>query len=192
MCDARGRLWRVIGGERGGLLVRAGRELTSREKEERLASQSILLELEVAGGRLRYSLLRGVGPSEGWISLKLKERQLLAPADVRETGKRFSSGVPVPELLLVHGTARNGTERDITSSLDELEQLAAREVKRAESSKDPDVSVLEEAIKDMLHIAWRRENRKRVVLFLAKLLQSCSKADQRTGRMICGSPWRSS
>ena len=41
-----GRLWRVVGGSAGGLLVREGQALTSAEVQERLQSQSIVEELE--------------------------------------------------------------------------------------------------------------------------------------------------
>ena len=41
-----GRLWRVVGGSGGGLLVRESHELTSMEVVERLATQSIVEELE--------------------------------------------------------------------------------------------------------------------------------------------------
>ena len=41
-----GRLWRVVGGSGGGLLVRESHELTSTEVVERLATQSIVEELE--------------------------------------------------------------------------------------------------------------------------------------------------
>ena len=43
-----GRLWRVVGGSGGGLLVRESHELTSTEVVERLATQSIVEELEAA------------------------------------------------------------------------------------------------------------------------------------------------
>lgn len=167
--------------------MRSGRELASAEKEERLASQSILEELEVIGGRLRYRLHRGEGPSEGWVSLKLKDKDLVVPADTRETGKRFDAAAPIPELLCVQASDTHGTLRDVQGSLSEIEQGAWKKLRESDHKNEKsDLSSLEESIKDLLYLAWKRENRKRVVLLLAKLLQfSSEKSWDRAARIVC-------
>ena len=84
--------WEVVGGaDKGGILVRDGQSLKSSELPGRLrlawkylplmyawghvtlhvrSTGAVLGELERAGERLRYCLLQGTGPAEGWISLK--------------------------------------------------------------------------------------------------------------------------
>ncbi|CAK9010530.1 unnamed protein product [Durusdinium trenchii] len=188
-----GRLWRVVGGDKGGLLVRDGRELTSAEKAERLAKQSIVEEVEIAGPRLCYRICRGTGPETGWVSMKLKDKHLLVPADTRETGKRFSAETPLPELLCVQPSVKHGTERGALATLDELEQKAWAQVKETNSSMNSGKEALEDkmvrfksTVQDLLHVAWKRENRKRVVLFLAKLLEFCSKNNwTRAAQILC-------
>lgn len=69
--------WKVIGGGDNGILVREGKDLKSAEAG-RLANDSVLEELELAGERLKYQLVSGQGPSTGWISLKVKGKELVA------------------------------------------------------------------------------------------------------------------
>ncbi|CAJ1371661.1 unnamed protein product [Effrenium voratum] len=72
--------WEVVGGgEKGGILVREGQALKSPELSERLATGSVVGELERQGERLRYCLLRGEGPVEGWVSLKVAGKDLIQP-----------------------------------------------------------------------------------------------------------------
>lgn len=76
----RGGLWIVVGGsDRGGIIVRAGPELSSKQEEERLSYGAIIEAAAVAGERLQYSLLAGSGPREGWISTRLKSKDLVVP-----------------------------------------------------------------------------------------------------------------
>eukprot|EP00933_Yihiella_yeosuensis_P061525 TRINITY_DN64359_c0_g1_i1.p1 TRINITY_DN64359_c0_g1~~TRINITY_DN64359_c0_g1_i1.p1 ORF type:complete len:496 (+),score=87.51 TRINITY_DN64359_c0_g1_i1:2-1489(+) len=70
--------WEVIGGaDKGGILVRAGQLTSSTQLAERLATGSHVEELERVGERLRYLRISGAGPKTGWVSLSLKEKQLL-------------------------------------------------------------------------------------------------------------------
>lgn len=75
------QIWEVVGGAKGGILVREGRELNSPEASARLACGSLIEEKELKGERLNYRLLEGEGPEEGWVSLKLKEKDLVAKTD---------------------------------------------------------------------------------------------------------------
>eukprot|EP00439_Symbiodinium_sp_Y106_P007123 s5373_g1.t1 len=85
-----GPLWEVIGGSGGGgILVREGEKLSSAELPSRLANGAIIrqkdFELpshtwtwqELKGERLHFELVGGTGPNAGWVSLKVKGRDLL-------------------------------------------------------------------------------------------------------------------
>lgn len=70
-------VWEVVGGrESGGLLVRTGKELASPEATSRLGTGSLVQQSALVGDRLHYKLLQGSGPETGWVSLKLKGREL--------------------------------------------------------------------------------------------------------------------
>jgi len=77
-----GGLWEVVGGgDKGGIVVRAGRQLTSAELPARLEKSSVVEELARNGDRLKYKLLSGNGPQEGWVSIRLKDKVLLEARD---------------------------------------------------------------------------------------------------------------
>ncbi|CAL1132156.1 unnamed protein product [Cladocopium goreaui] len=79
-------LWRVIG--ENGLLVRQEADLKSSELG-RLPYGAVLLQKELRGERLGFQLLRGAGPLEGYVSLRIKGKELLqkclVPLDPPET-----------------------------------------------------------------------------------------------------------
>jgi len=71
-------LWTVVGGaDRGGIIVRAERGLDSSVAAQRLATGAKVKGLECFEGRMRYELLEGQGPSEGWVTVSLKDKDLL-------------------------------------------------------------------------------------------------------------------
>lgn len=71
-------LWEVVGGVGlGGILVRSGEDLTSPQTSQRLATRAVVSELKLVGERLNYKLVTGTGPDEGWVSLKLKGKDLV-------------------------------------------------------------------------------------------------------------------
>ena len=74
-------LWRVVGGgEKGGIIVRVGEDVSSQLAEERLATGAIIRELRRQGERLQFQKLSGLGPVEGWISLRLQNgKDLVEP-----------------------------------------------------------------------------------------------------------------
>lgn len=77
--------WEVVGGgDKGGILVRKGQELKSDAEADRLSTGAIVEELELIGERLHYKLLSGTGPAEGWVSTKLKDKDLLVPKEEEE------------------------------------------------------------------------------------------------------------
>eukprot|EP00930_Biecheleria_cincta_P055349 TRINITY_DN41675_c0_g1_i1.p1 TRINITY_DN41675_c0_g1~~TRINITY_DN41675_c0_g1_i1.p1 ORF type:complete len:570 (+),score=136.51 TRINITY_DN41675_c0_g1_i1:89-1798(+) len=79
------QMWEVVGGKTGGgIMVRTGRDLKSAEAPERLSTGAKIKELALEGERLNYELVTGTGPAEGWISLKLKDKELVVPVDTPE------------------------------------------------------------------------------------------------------------
>jgi len=73
-----GNIWEVVGGaSNGGIVVRTGKEVTSKEESERLVTGSLVEELEGDDGRICYMLLSGTGPSCGWVSTTFRGKDLL-------------------------------------------------------------------------------------------------------------------
>lgn len=65
-------LWKVIGGaDKGGIIVRLGPGLTDELAKERLGTGALVEEIESRGDRIRYRLQQGIGPREGWVTVKL-------------------------------------------------------------------------------------------------------------------------
>lgn len=74
-----GRRWEVVGGvDKGGILVREGQALGSSASAQRLSTGAEVEELEIIGDRLHYQLVSGTGPTDGWVSIKVSGKDLLA------------------------------------------------------------------------------------------------------------------
>jgi len=76
-------IWEVVGGTTtGGLIVRCGKETSSAEVPGRLATGSLVVEIEhdVKTDRLHYERLSGDGPDHGWVSTLCRGKQLLVPS----------------------------------------------------------------------------------------------------------------
>jgi rhodanese-related sulfurtransferase len=72
------QLWKVIGGiENGGILVRESEHIASKLLVDRLTTGSILREITLNGERLHYELISGAGPDEGWVSSRIKTKELV-------------------------------------------------------------------------------------------------------------------
>mmetsp|Transcript_19122 Transcript_19122/g.43460 ORF Transcript_19122/g.43460 Transcript_19122/m.43460 type:complete len:515 (-) Transcript_19122:91-1635(-) len=69
--------WEVVGGSGGGITVRSEKSVASKQLDEKLATGSIVEELELAGERLHYRKVTGAGPETGWVSVSLKDKILL-------------------------------------------------------------------------------------------------------------------
>lgn len=71
-------VWEVVGGKgSGGILVRAGKELSSPRLCARLATGAIVEAVQLEGDRLHYRLLQGDGPCCGWVTFQIKDHHLL-------------------------------------------------------------------------------------------------------------------
>ncbi|CAL1156868.1 unnamed protein product, partial [Cladocopium goreaui] len=75
-------LWTVTGGQKtGGLQVRRGAALSSALEQKRLEFGSTVREMARSKGRLRYELVKGLGPASGWVTLQLRGVDLLRPVE---------------------------------------------------------------------------------------------------------------
>lgn len=82
-------MWEVVGGgESGGILVRTLIGLKSPAADTRLSTGAKIRELEFKEGRLNYALEEGTGPETGWISIKLKDKDLAVPIDTDDGPSR--------------------------------------------------------------------------------------------------------
>lgn len=94
-----GVTWEVVGGaDRGGILVRAGQDLASAKLPERLSTGARIRQVALEGERLRYERLEGSGPREGWVSVRISDKELLVrvPTDRSRPGQLPS---PFPPRL---------------------------------------------------------------------------------------------
>lgn len=73
-----GLFWEIVGGaDKGGILVRAGKELKSEEKSGRLSHGALVREIEfLENGRLHYEIVKGTGPETGWVSIQISGKEL--------------------------------------------------------------------------------------------------------------------
>lgn len=58
-----------------------GKALTSEQLPERLGTGAVVKELKLEGDRLHFELDSGSGPSSGWVSTRLKDKELLVLLD---------------------------------------------------------------------------------------------------------------
>jgi len=112
--------WDVVGGgDKGGVLVRTGIELTSRSYSMRLATGARVCEVALVGDRLCYELESGDGPPVGWVSVRLSSgRELLRPS-----GSDFRAVICVKDLVPALNLAALAWRR-ASSVLEVAQQLA--------------------------------------------------------------------
>lgn len=96
-------IFEVVGGaDTGGILVRQGLDLKSPAAASRLSFGATVEQVELKGPRLHYKLLTGTGPAEGWVSLKLKDKDLLVPKEGAGSSPKRANNVGVDKLLARH------------------------------------------------------------------------------------------
>lgn len=94
--------WKVVGGgSKGGVLVREGNGTASLELPKRLATGAFVRELDLQGERLQYQKLLGAGPSIGWVSIKLKDNDLLVHADAPAIATPMPPTIPLDLVATV-------------------------------------------------------------------------------------------
>lgn len=125
-------IWKVIGGaDKGGIVVRAGRDLKSAEEGARLATGAFVEELQELSGRLQYRLLSGTGPATGWVSTTLKDKPLLSIFYAQE----------VPQKILDDAIAHESTALP-TVSEEKIGSLTALVRRHEQSRRSPCAVVL--------------------------------------------------
>mmetsp|Transcript_5895 Transcript_5895/g.18903 ORF Transcript_5895/g.18903 Transcript_5895/m.18903 type:complete len:366 (+) Transcript_5895:78-1175(+) len=74
--------WKIVGGaDKGGIIVRSGREVSSAQAAQRLATGAVVIEKDRSGDRIEYNLVLGNGPMVGWIALSVNGKELVAPCE---------------------------------------------------------------------------------------------------------------
>lgn len=77
-----GRLWVVAGGTaHGGVVVRVGKAMASKECIRRLSPGATVEQLDLEDGRLHYRKVEGDGPDYGWVSVSYAGRPLMKCLD---------------------------------------------------------------------------------------------------------------
>merc|ERR1719215_256562 len=85
--------WEVVGGsDKGGIVVREGQALKSKELE-RVSTGAIIEEISLVGERLNYKLISGTGPQTGWVSLKVSGKELV----VKKEGGAAAAAAAAPD-----------------------------------------------------------------------------------------------
>jgi len=142
-------LWQVVGGALGfGILVRAGKELSSKQAPERLATGALVkaLEHDESAGRMHYELIQGIGPATGWVSTKVQGKALLVKS---EQSKHEGKEEEVQDDALLVQSAQtkheekeaevqpvqNGANTDVSPE-DEVAKQVPRSLLRAELERD--------------------------------------------------------
>lgn len=94
------KVWKVVGGgDKGGLLVRKGKDTSSEEETARLSTGALVEQVTLEGARLKYKRRTGIGPDSGWVSIELKGKVLLEPVtlgNAQPAGEQ--AGPPVEPL----------------------------------------------------------------------------------------------
>lgn len=135
--------WEVVGGaSSGGIVVRSGKETSSSAESARLATGALLRQLSLEGERLRYELLEGSGPGTGWVSLKLKDKELV----VKTTKRPAESGAPAFLRLL-----RNHEDASVEAAMRMLPSLGEGRAEAIEGLKgclkESDVKIVRKALR---------------------------------------------
>eukprot|EP00931_Biecheleriopsis_adriatica_P061455 TRINITY_DN36954_c0_g1_i1.p1 TRINITY_DN36954_c0_g1~~TRINITY_DN36954_c0_g1_i1.p1 ORF type:complete len:439 (-),score=128.26 TRINITY_DN36954_c0_g1_i1:147-1463(-) len=75
------QMWEIVGGsDKGGIIVRDGESTRSNQLDDRLVTGAVVEEVELKGERLHYRLAKGAGPGQGWVSIRMKGRDLAVEA----------------------------------------------------------------------------------------------------------------
>jgi len=76
------QMWEIVGGaDKGGILVREGKETSSAQLKDRLATGALVEEVQLVGERLQFKRITGSGPERGWISIRLPGKELAVRFD---------------------------------------------------------------------------------------------------------------
>lgn len=92
------QVWEVVGGgDKGGIIVREGQATTSAALD-RVSTGALLLQVWLEGERLQYEKLTGTGPFFGWVSTKLKDKDLVVMSDKTPITLKFMNPLVLGQL----------------------------------------------------------------------------------------------
>jgi len=109
------QIWEVVGGAAsGGVLAREGVDLKSPETSPpRVATGALIEELELIGQRLKFKLVQGDGPEEGWVSLTLKDKPLVEKTDKKPEPLATPGGAPCTLMFPGQGSQYVGMLKEM-------------------------------------------------------------------------------
>lgn len=125
--DANMPMWEVIGGVNhipASIVARAGQALDSEKLPDRLATGSRVDELEIVGDRLRYRLREGSGPKEGWVSIRIKDKELMKKVEGNESAD-----------TALNSTSGDNPDRDISHQVVSALPLSTSEAMPSQSQR---------------------------------------------------------
>mmetsp|Transcript_18596 Transcript_18596/g.53271 ORF Transcript_18596/g.53271 Transcript_18596/m.53271 type:complete len:515 (-) Transcript_18596:85-1629(-) len=127
-------LWEVVGGaETGGIIVRKGCDVKSEAEAERLGTGAIIECLGLQGERLRYRKLQGVGPETGWVTVKLKTKDLV----VKTTRQAHEQPAKIGGAADIEADSSNTLQSDdIFAALDALDKPQGEQHSHARSAAE--------------------------------------------------------
>ena len=102
------QLWEIVGGaDKGGIIVRDGENTKSNQLDDRLSTGALVEEIALKGDRLNYKLVVGLGPQVGWVSIELKDKDLVVKTDKKPPPPPSTVGpkglAPLPVALFFPG-----------------------------------------------------------------------------------------
>jgi len=117
--DLPDNIWKVIGGsDKGGILVRSGKDLAAPQCSDRLATGSLVVAVEhdEDARRLRFELLAGVGPAAGWLSTHVQGKPILVKTGEYDATEDDAEALRWYSAQLEHSRCSNvaGTERAVS------------------------------------------------------------------------------
>eukprot|EP00747_Dinoflagellata_sp_TGD_P212983 gnl/TRDRNA2_/TRDRNA2_86009_c0_seq1.p1 gnl/TRDRNA2_/TRDRNA2_86009_c0~~gnl/TRDRNA2_/TRDRNA2_86009_c0_seq1.p1 ORF type:complete len:625 (-),score=110.48 gnl/TRDRNA2_/TRDRNA2_86009_c0_seq1:103-1779(-) len=78
-------------------MVREGETPSTKKLDEKLSTGAIVEEIEVKAEKLHYKLLSGSGPKEGWVTIKLPDKDLCVKTDKKPPADASSEKVAEEE-----------------------------------------------------------------------------------------------
>eukprot|EP00930_Biecheleria_cincta_P071201 TRINITY_DN58720_c0_g1_i1.p1 TRINITY_DN58720_c0_g1~~TRINITY_DN58720_c0_g1_i1.p1 ORF type:complete len:1107 (+),score=253.54 TRINITY_DN58720_c0_g1_i1:32-3352(+) len=133
------KLWEVLGADfcRDGLVVRSDCSLSSAAHKARLAVGSVVKELDFSEGRLHYVLEKGDGPEIGWVTIRLRGKDLvLKQEEITEEVRSKSQLKPREEVpLRVQEACDTGSSSDQEVKASSSEEMLSRDPKAGEEDE---------------------------------------------------------
>mmetsp|Transcript_22923 Transcript_22923/g.53647 ORF Transcript_22923/g.53647 Transcript_22923/m.53647 type:complete len:492 (-) Transcript_22923:276-1751(-) len=144
------QLWRITGGaDKGGVIVRKAQETTSEQCEQRLVTGALVEEIALVGDRLHYRTFEGEGPPEGWISVKLKDKELAvrerveaavpaaAPASAPSAAEKVGAAMSSAKPAIVDPVGSAGAGQQPGPLLESIESLLKKHFGDAARAEPP-------------------------------------------------------